>query len=39
MSQAGSGRGKAVLLLAGLGYGVIEADVDRAALPDDRRKE
>ena len=28
-----------VLLLAGLGYGVIEADVDKAALPESKTKE
>jgi len=28
--------GLVVLLLAGLGYGVIEADVDKAALPKDQ---
>lgn len=30
--------GLAVLLLAGLGYGVIEADVDKAALPENPRE-
>ena len=28
-----------VLLLAGLGYGVIEADVDKAALPESKLKD
>lgn len=30
--------GLVVLLLAGLGYGVIEADVDKAALPESKLK-
>jgi hypothetical protein len=31
--------GLVVLLLAGLGYGVIEADVDKAALPETSQKQ